>query len=255
MPVLTQVGQDILKDGGQRNSEVYRGILRLLAQFGYASIEEVMYGFDLALQEAINRLTYLERSGFITRFISHVKPESFFYLTPLGRQAALNYRITDHLTEFHPSKYRLSMQSHHRLIVKAHLALKKVLKEDFQGWVSKNQLRSEGISGWEQGAKRRIFDGEFHMRIHKKRYNRDPETHSLTFIDSAEEVWRCALEMEIILKSIRRYEKQFLDLYHLGEAYRFIRELNAAQLVKFIGKENSVITAAEMNRISVKVDL
>ena len=146
MPVLTQVGHDILTDGGHRNSETYRGILKLLGQFGYVSIEEVMYGFELPLQEAINRLSYLERAKFIVRFASKVKPESFFCLTPLGRQAVVAYRISDHFYEFHPSKYRLTLQNHDRMIIKAYLALKKVFKADFQGWVSEHST-SDGRAG------------------------------------------------------------------------------------------------------------
>ena len=40
----------ILSDGVRLNGSVYRGILELMGRFGYLSMEEVMYGFDLSEQ-------------------------------------------------------------------------------------------------------------------------------------------------------------------------------------------------------------
>jgi len=57
-----------LTKGSCQNSLVYRGILGLMAQFGYISLEEVIYGFDLAEQEARDRLKYLARQELIESF-------------------------------------------------------------------------------------------------------------------------------------------------------------------------------------------
>src|SRR5438105_10477508 len=81
MGSLNVKGTAILSKDGHRHSQVYRGVMELLARFGYASIEEVRYGFHLNLQQAFNRLTYLEKAGLIKRFDSRTRPESFFCLT------------------------------------------------------------------------------------------------------------------------------------------------------------------------------
>src|SRR5882672_2891147 len=88
-----------------RNGPVYRGIMKLLARFGYLSIQEVMYGFDLTIQTAINRLFYLKKAGFIQTFKSQTLPPEFYCLTRLGREVVEGNGLSDWIYHFVPSQY------------------------------------------------------------------------------------------------------------------------------------------------------
>jgi len=293
MTVLMRAGQDILRAEGHRNSGVYRGILELLSRFGYLSIQEVMYGFQLRTQEAINRLFYLEKSGFIGRFPSLASPDFFFCLTPLGRQAVTTYGICDYVQPFYPSRYTPSNQNHHRALVRIYSAMKRLLGADLCDWRTEARLKQEA---GENNGIRRILDGEFTVAVRKQKYA--DVDGSLKFVEETSEKWKCGLELELTLKSAGRYEKQFLmlsrklydpfhreglplilflaaggDIYErlttlaaekskirpycvflLGWADRFLDSLGNAPLMKFVSGARKEILAKDLNRIRVQVD-
>ena len=290
---LTRVGQDILRAGGHKNSEVYRGILELLSRFGYISIQEVMYGFQLPIQEAINRLYYLEKSQFIQRFPSLASPDSFYYLTLLGRQAVMTHQICDHISEFYPSRYTPSSQYHHRTITMAYLAIRKLLGTDYLDWKTELQLKKDGgtING-----PHRVLDGEFSMTIHKEKYAPDSDG-AMQLMEETTETWECGFEFEQCQKSARRYEKQFhllsrqlydpnhqyrlpliLFLYDsnvieeklalniakkswefgrciflLGDVNQFLNKGGDAPLMKFVGGLRKIVLAKDLNRVKVQI--
>src|SRR5438067_436584 len=101
--------------------------MEILARFGYASIEEFRYGFNLPLQSAVHRLWYLEKAALIKRFDSRTRPGSFYYLSSEGREAVKAFQISDELVSFYPSDYKLANNDHHRSIIKVFLALKEML--------------------------------------------------------------------------------------------------------------------------------
>ena len=209
MPKGYSKGALILSKDGHTYSDVYRGILEVLALFGYMSIKEVMYGFRLNLTQAVDRLRYLEQSGFIQRFPSRILPVSFYCLTSKGRRAVRNFDISD-INPFHPRYYRLVYQEHHRTTIKAFLALKMLLGDDFLGWVSESYLRAEGAFN----KVRRILDGELYLRI-RKTFVQPGQLGELVpalHLDPVRQEWRCGVEVELSLKSPKRYGKQFKDL-------------------------------------------
>src|SRR5579863_4805861 len=114
MPVLDSKGVMILSQDSHKHSAVYRGILEMLARFGYCSGQEIMYGFDLDYKRSENRLAYLQKLGLIRGFPSGTVPPKFYCLTTHGRQAVTAFRISDENHRFFPSDYRLVESDHHR---------------------------------------------------------------------------------------------------------------------------------------------
>jgi len=213
MSLVSEKGHLILAGNGNPNSSVYRGILELVSRFGYISIREVQYGYDLSLQPAINRLFYLEKAGLIQKFPSYTIPDQFYCLTSFGRQAVQTYRISDEIHNFRPHLYSPIYQHHNRTLIKAYQALRKIFGDNFLSWASEMTLKREagkmGISDSSKG--RRIFDGLFNlmMKITKYRRESDGKMHQW---DHEWEPWSCGLEVELTLKSPKRYKKQFEDL-------------------------------------------
>ena len=203
-------GSMILSKDGHKYSNVYRGILEVLARFGYASIKEVMYGFHLNLTQAVDRLRYLEQSGFIQRFPSHILPVSFFCLTPHGRKAIRNFSISGYIDPFLPDYYQLVYQEHHRAIIKAFLALKMLLRDDFLDWTSESFLKVEGA----HSKVKRILDGELFLRVRKTYLKKafDGKLVEALNLDPVNVDWKCGIEVELSLKSPTRYIKQFREL-------------------------------------------
>jgi hypothetical protein len=190
------------------HSYIYRGIMELLARFGYVSIREVEYGFRLSLTKAVDRLHYLETQGFIQRFPSHTIPPSFFCLTSSGRQAVQGFNISEELISFYPRQYRLASQQHQRAIINSYLALKNALGSSFIGWISESNLKGE--------VARRILDGELHLKVRKTLYTASPQGDYVPALDKDPDIedWCCGVEVEISLKSPARYKKQFKGLAH-----------------------------------------
>lgn len=191
----------------------YRKILELMGRFGYVSKEEVMYGFELSEQDARNRLNYLVRLGLIRRFRSQANPQFFYCLKNEGMADLRTYAISDEIHEFNPNTYRPYHQEHDRTLVKIFCALKKMLGVDFQGWLGERSLRQgESLKLiLEAHKERRVLDGLFQMRVHKKKFS--PNAHGdLEFVGSSVESWWCGLELELSLKSKERYRRQFKAL-------------------------------------------
>jgi len=202
-----------LKERGIENGLVYRGILELMGRFGYVSMEEVIYGFDLSEQEARDRLKYLIRQGFIKSFQSFAHPLYFYYLKSSGMTAVRSLGISDEINEFDPKRYKPFYQNHDRTVVRIFCALKKMVGPDFQGWLSERTLRKgESLKFiMEAYRERRVLDGLFRIGVHKKKYAPDPQGE-LVFQGSVIEPWWCGLELELSIKSKARYQKQFKAL-------------------------------------------
>ena len=96
----------ILGDGHMEYGSVYRGILELMGRFGYVSMDEVVYGYELSEQEARDRLKYLVRQGLIEPFSSLASPQYFYCLTNEGMFALRSYGISDEIHGFNPDSYR-----------------------------------------------------------------------------------------------------------------------------------------------------
>lgn len=174
------------KGSAGKHVDIYRGIVELCSRFGYVSIREVMYGFDLPIRKAINRLTYLNRRGIVRKFDSFTMPEQFYCLTPVGREAVYRFAIADEVREFQPARdYKLINQRHERLLVKSYVALKQIFGGRFAGWVSEAQLKQEYV-----GTGARVVDGEF-------------------FVSSNGAREKCGLELELTMKAPARYRAQF----------------------------------------------
>ena len=210
MAVLARKGILILSKDGHRSSGLYRKIVELLARFGYASIREVMYGWSLNLTSAVDRLRYLEKAGLIGRFPSHTVPASFFCLTPVGRQMARHFGISEEVAGFVPSKYQLV--SHHLFIIKVHLGLRKLLGDRLLGWTSERTLKAEQEAQAAVGNGKRVLDGELFLNVNKTRYKAHEGGKMTPLGEPTLEKWRCGIEVELSLKSPERYKKQFKDL-------------------------------------------
>ena len=80
---------DLKKENGILNrfcgeiNGVYKGILELMSRFGYVSIREVMYGYNLSLHKAFNRI-FLKKIGLIGKFLSLWVLKYFYCLTKMG---------------------------------------------------------------------------------------------------------------------------------------------------------------------------
>ncbi len=203
----------ILGDGHMEYGSVYRGILELMGRFGYVSMDEVVYGYELSEQEARDRLKYLVRQGLIEPFSSLASPQYFYCLTNEGMFALRSYGISDEIHGFNPDSYRPYHQKHDRTLVRIFCTLKKALGSDFQGWLSERSIR-KGESQkliLEAYREKRVLDGLFQMRVHKKKFTQDSQGE-LVFQSSAVESWWCGLELELSIKSKVRYRKQFKAL-------------------------------------------
>jgi len=213
MPVLVPKGFLILSKDGHKHSGVYRGMLELLARFGYASTDEVMYGFDLTWQTALNRFVYLEELGLVKKFASDTRPPWFYCLTAGGREAVRGFDISEDVCVFVPSYYVWSMQKHQRTMMKVFLALKKLLGAHFQGWVSERTLKSEAESDARlMGRDKRVWDGECLLNVELQEHTEGLNGVLIPTGKTKTEQWRCAVELELSLKSPERYRRQFSTL-------------------------------------------
>jgi hypothetical protein len=286
---IMEKGQLILSEGFGKNGDVYRGIMELMCRFMYVSIEELKYEFDLSHQQAVNRLFYLEKANLIRRFPSYTWHKHFFCLTPLGRRAARMHIVSDEFNSFNPERFSPVYERHQRRLIKAFLALRKILGQDFEGWITETRLREEmrPIDSW---VGRRVFDGAFLMRMCREDENRVVRS----------QLWTCGIELEISLKSPARYIKQFrsltdtvyervtqkqkipllLFLYstqtifdrlvgHLlkssneygrsvfvfGQIDEFLNKLGEASMIRYLGDYRQEIKASDFNRIQWEVPL
>lgn len=290
MASLSVKGYLILSGAGNRNSVAYRGIMALLARFGYCSIREIMYDLELSMQVAINRLWYLEKGGLIKGFPSQTVPTEFYSLTADGRQAVRDFQISDESIPFSANQYKLLFQLHHRLLVQTYSALKKVLGESFLGWISERQLKLEG-----SGKGKRILDGEFLFRVERELVAK--KDHTLVGQSKDSEDWRGGIELELSLKAPKRYEIQFEQLakevrgsegrsptktvlflcgsegirdrllkyaiefkgaflgvtFYLGLVDEFIKTPSRCVLVKIVAGQSKEIPAYELNQVKVLV--
>jgi hypothetical protein len=201
-------GSLILSEGGHKHCGVYRGVLGLMSRFGYVSVREVMYGFQLNLDSALHRLSYLEKIKLIQWFPSLTIPVTFYCLTSQGRQAVRRFNVSDDLTHFIPSQYQPIAQEHHRAIIRVYLALQRLLGPRFLGWTTEQRLKAEGGINKEK----RILDGELFLNVRKTLYKAQGTGEMVGVGDSTFEKWRCGIEVELSLKSPERYIRQFKDL-------------------------------------------
>jgi hypothetical protein len=220
-------GSLILSKSWHKHIGVYRGILELLARFGYVSVREVMYGFQLSLTSALHRLSYLEKINLIHWFPSHTVPVTFYCLTNKGRQAIQRFNISDDLFHFTPSRYQFATQEHHRSTIRVYLALRKFLGDRFLGWTTEQRLKAEGGTNREK----RILDGELFLNVQKTRYKAQGEGEMAQVGEPTLEKWRCGIEVELSLKSPERYRKQFRDL--AGQVYSLFDKQQLYPMVVF----------------------
>jgi len=205
-------GQLILGSEVLRNGPVYRGIMELLARFGYLSIQEVKYGFDLTIQTAINRLFYLKRSGYIQTFKSQTLPPEFYCLTRQGREVVQAFTVSNWINHFVPSQYNVIFQEHTRSVIKTNLALRKILGADYKDWVGEDLLKQNvayEASQYYWKKKNRVLDGELYLQIHKTRYKRTEAGDLEATGEVSRETWKCGIEVELSSKSLKRYRQQF----------------------------------------------
>lgn len=230
---MTGQGSLILEKKGHAHSGVYRGILELLARFGYVSVREVMYGWDLDLFTASNRLKYLKKAGLIKDFPSTILPSHFYCLTSKGREAIRHFVISEELLDFVPSSFQLIFHKHHFSILKVYLVLQKVFGGRFLGWASERTLRAEEearqkLTG---GKEKRILDGELFLDIEKTRFRADGNGDLEKTGEPSHEQWRCGVEVELSLKSPERYSKQFKDL--ASRVYNSVDEHQHYRMILF----------------------
>lgn len=128
MNEMEKRGIFLLSEKWNGSQKVYRGILEILSRFGFVSIEEVMYGFDLTEQKAKDRLKYLVEVGLLQRFESFTKPRTFFCLSKLGFQMAEAHGVSDEIVSFGPALYNALNQRHDRMLTRIYLALRKYFK-------------------------------------------------------------------------------------------------------------------------------
>jgi hypothetical protein len=109
--------------------------------------------------------------------------------------------INEYVVDFVPSDYNLMWQNHHRSLIRVWWVLYETYKDNLH-WVGEKQLQRELV-------RRRIFDGEFIIEGIMK---------ELVDGDWGKEVvsrWvkkRFAVELELELKTPKRYIKQFEQL-------------------------------------------
>jgi hypothetical protein len=185
------------------HSTLHRGITELLARFGYASINEIMYGFHLNPTQAVDRLRYLQKQGFIRRFSSHTLPSSFYCLTSLGRQAVQGFDVYKSPVPFRPSSYQPAYQRHHRNIMMVFLALRNMLGSSFMEWTGECAPKSERT--------RRVLDGELHLKVRKTPYRAGVRGGYVPALDRDPvfEEWCCGVKIELFLKSPALRRKHF----------------------------------------------
>ena len=92
MNEMERRGVFLLSECGGGKPSLYRGIVELVSRFGFISVEEVMYGFDLPAPKAMDRLKYLTKVGLLERFPSFTNHRSFYCLTPFGARMAEDLR-------------------------------------------------------------------------------------------------------------------------------------------------------------------
>lgn len=210
MLVKEKKKRGILWKGGIKHGSIYRGIIELMGRFGYLSMDEVIYGFAVSEQDARDRLKYLVRNGLIKPFPSLASPRVFYCLKNEGLASLRSNALSDEIHEFNSDTYRPFHEKHDRTLVKIYCALKMMLRSDFEGWLSEKSLRQgESLKLiMEAHRERRILDGIFQMKVHKKKFSQDSKG-DLVFQSSAVESWWCGLELELSIKSKARYLNQF----------------------------------------------
>jgi hypothetical protein len=208
--------------------------MRVPSLFGYFSIREVKEGLDLSLQESIDRLRYLQRTGLLQRFPSQTYPPEFFCLTTEGRQMVKDFRISDQTSSFLPSSYHKPVQNHTRLLVTTYLTLKKILGDDLREWVGEEELLREAGStnGEGQSWSRRVWDGEMLIQVHKIHHVRNQAGEIVPTGEVSQDIWRCGLELELSLKSPNRYSRLFEVLQQ--EVYSLLLEKLKVPIMIFV---------------------
>jgi hypothetical protein len=193
----------------QKHGGIYRGIMEIIARFGYISIREVMYLFDLPIQKAIDRLAYLYRSELVRKFESGTVPTHFYCLTQQGKLAIEWFHLCDEMRDFQPARdYNLIYQHHDRTLVRCYIALRKIFRNDLLGWVSETQLKKEYT-----GVGKRVMDGEFYLQVYKQQVKKEGAGGDYVNVGEAVgEKWKCGFELELTIKSQERYRKQFKAL-------------------------------------------
>jgi hypothetical protein len=221
------------------NSQAYRGILEIMARFGFASAAEAVYGFDLTRKQANKRFAYLESAGLIRRFPSFVLPENFFSLTALGAQFVRANQISDEVIPFDPLRYKVSTQHHTRTVARTYLALKKIFGPDLEGWISERSLLSDA---WSQAADKRtpprVLDGMFNIKIQGAGGLARTGRTGVPLNGSGAESWWSGLELELTLKSTPRYRKQFRDLSY--EVYDEFADKQTIPLMLYLSGATSI---------------
>ena len=182
-----------------KNAEVYKGILELVARFGYLSVQEVEYLIGCSRVTAMNRLDYLAgRAKLLQKFDSLTRPANFYSLTYHGREMVQHLGLSDELSCFVPSDYRLVWQNHQRLLIRSFIAFQKTFGSQFAGWVSESQLKKEYTQT-------RVVDGEFYLIGNPTQgVIPDPTVIPIQL--------KCWVELELSLKSPLRYRQQFSKL-------------------------------------------
>lgn len=280
MEEIKRRGLFLLCESGGEKAGLYRSILEMVSRFGFVSVEEVTYGFDLPLQKAKDRLKYLVKVGLLKRFESFTNPKTFFSLTSVGAQMVAAHAVSDEIVRFHPWQYNVLNQRHDRMLIRIYSSLEGIFHDNFKEWIGERTLRGN------EDTSSRVLDGLFQLQIHKE-FQGSNQT----------ELWWCGLELELTLKSAARYRKQFRSLSNMvydpfekkqkiplmlflygtesigqslrkywmeqrdhygrclfifGQVDRFLQEKGGAPLLRCSGLESREITAQEMNRIKVK---
>src|SRR5205085_1958112 len=126
-----------------------------------------------------------------------------------------------------------------RTLVKIYCALKKMLRSDFEGWLSEKSLRQgESLKLiMEAHRERRVLDGLFKMKVHKKKFAHDSQG-DLVFQSSYVESWWCGLELELSLKSSARYINQFKALSEI--VYDRINDKQKIPLMLYLCGSSSI---------------
>jgi len=199
-----------LSNGSSENGSINQGILELIAQFGYVSFEEVMYGFGLSEKESRNHLYYMVQLGLIQTFPSHAQPRYFYCMDKAGFSEVRSKDIAMEVDYFNKKTYRPFSQNHDRMLVRIHCAFKKLFGPDLESWVSEKKIRRDVCfkSILTAHKELRVLDGLFLAQMHKKRFTRNSEGQ-LQFYDNTTGPWWTGLELELTMKSKARYKKQF----------------------------------------------
>jgi DNA-binding Lrp family transcriptional regulator len=194
-------GQYTFRDRDAESSRQYRAIGKCLAIFGYMSQEEIKFMFQIDRHKAHHRIQKLLDRGIIRRFPSLTVPPTFICLTSYGKDLVKKEGINEYVIDFVPSDYNLMWQNHHRSIIRVWWVLYETYKDNLH-WVGEKQLQREVV-------RRRMFDGEFILEgIMKEWVDGDWGKE----IVSRWVKKRFALEVELELKTPKRYVKQFEQL-------------------------------------------